>query len=236
MDIQLELAINEIMTNVEVYVGTHWGIAARDTVAAWRKDGSLPGNIKCNLECRDEDEDMVAAIFNAFYPPLDNAGLLDDDLEFPRKDTNALKRVVRSILINYEVLTVNTKNQLSEEALPEFIGQVIDGLEDYLTNEKNICSAELPNTYREEGNPAIICEPDYDDLADEIHGQVIVYDLTDNRLIVTGYDRNEIVLNIYNKGVRPILDKISGLNWTRDDAINVQRHIEQTFRSWGLFD
>lgn len=128
-------------------------------------------------------------------------------------------------------------NQLNESNVAEFIGQLVDGLEDRL-EAKGVTPDMLPNEDRdkEDEDAAIIYGKDYDIIDEAARCEIDMCSLVETDTVVdNAYTRSIIVMHIYDDGYRPILDKIRGLNWTNEDISCMRQYLYDTFRNWGLF-
>ncbi len=112
---------------------------------------------------------------------------------------------------------------IRQEDMAEFVGQIIDGLEDYLTDVKGVTPDDLENEERDEdGEPhaAIIYGSDYDAIGN---------------VVETMANRNggyADILEIYEAFEDNILDKIDNLDWTHKDEAEMIKHISETFAKW----
>ena len=105
----------------------------------------------------------------------------------------------------------------------EFTGQIIDGLEDYLTNVKGVTPNDLDNEERDEDDEliaAIIYGSDYDAI-----GNVV-------RTVANRNGGYADILEIYEAFEDNILDKIDNLDWTREDEAEMIKYISETFAKW----
>lgn len=128
-------------------------------------------------------------------------------------------------------------NQINENNVAEFIGQIIDGIEDML-DAKGILPADLPNDERDDDpdNPAIIYGTDYGSIQEVIEELLNEHGLvsTGVSIIGEGLQRN-IVNHIIGDGVMPVLNKIEEFELTEAENAELRHYIDMAFRNWEVF-
>lgn len=124
----------------------------------------------------------------------------------------------------------------------EFIGEIIDMLEDYLES-KNVTPEMLPNEERDkeyDDNAAIIYGNDYDHIADTIYDQLrkfnlIKYTDREKSINLTKNDMDNIVNEIY-KSMEEVINKIEKIEMTKEDVEKIKnKAINDTFTNWEIF-
>ena len=124
---------------------------------------------------------------------------------------------------------------INEKDIPEFIGQLIDRLEDYLANIKDVTPSMLPN--RDPNyDIAIIHGENYDLLANRIREVFNTYKLQSKDFKFTPLNFFFIIEHIYTVYFKVIIDKIEDIRFTKDDAFSIKCGIIETFDLWGMFD
>lgn len=121
----------------------------------------------------------------------------------------------------------------------EFIGEMIDMLEDYLES-KNVTPEMLPNAERDkdyDDNAAIIYGNDYDDIADTIYNQLrkfglIKYTDEEKSIELTENDMNSMVNEIY-KSMERLMQKIINFKVEKTNEKEIkEKVIKSTFAEW----
>lgn len=125
---------------------------------------------------------------------------------------------------------------INKKDIPEFIGQLIDRLEDYLVDIKDVTPSMLPNRDQNDDYAAIIRGKDYDLIAEGIREVVDVFNLQNRDFKSAPQVLFFVVEHIYAVYLKVIIDKIEVIRFTNDDALSIKRDIIETFDLWGMFD
>ena len=127
------------------------------------------------------------------------------------------------------------KDQLNEDTLAEFQGQLVDTLEDFL-EEKGVTPSMLPNKEREQDEEAaIIYGWHYDMVADNIEHELRVHDLVKGKNPCTSQVATDTVNHIFEV-YQEILNMIEpAFKLNDDDKRRLKQKIRQAFVNWGIF-
>lgn len=127
------------------------------------------------------------------------------------------------------------RDQLNEITLPEFKGQLVDTLEDFL-EEKGVTPNMLPNTEREKDEEgAIIYGWHYDMVGDNIEHELRVHDLVGGKNPCTSQVAADTVNHIF-EAYQEIMDMIEpAFKLNDDDERRLKQEIRQVFVNWGIF-
>jgi len=127
-------------------------------------------------------------------------------------------------------------SQLNEDTLAEFKGQLIDTLEDYLT-EEGIAPSMLPNDERDDDDEcaAIIYGWHYGMVGDNIEHELRVHDLIGRNVC----SNPQIIANVVNhifEAYQELTDMIEPAFKLSDDGERrLKQEIRQTFVNWEVF-
>lgn len=128
--------------------------------------------------------------------------------------------------------------KIAENDYPEFAGQIIDMLEDWL-EEKGVKPDMLPNDREDDENSAIIFGSDYDIIYEAIRDEADKHnlishkncDITEEKTLSTEEKAN-IANNIF-ESMAEVMTKIKGFSVTNDEAEEIKENvILDTFRNW----
>lgn len=127
-------------------------------------------------------------------------------------------------------------SRLNEYTLAEFKGQLIDILEDYLT-EEGVAPSMLPNKEREEdddGVGAIIFGWHYDMLEDDIQHELDVHNLVNQNLVSNPQIIADTVNHVF-EAYQELMGMIDTFKFNDDDERRLKHEIRQTFVNWEVF-
>lgn len=128
--------------------------------------------------------------------------------------------------------------KIAENDYPEFAGQIIDMLEDWL-EEKGVKPDMLPNDREDDENAAIIFGEDYDLISETIRDEADKYNLishgnddSDEEKTLSVKEKADIANNIF-KSMAEVINKIKGFSVTNEEAEEIKENvILDTFRNW----
>lgn len=128
--------------------------------------------------------------------------------------------------------------KIAENDYPEFAGQIIDMLEDWL-EEKGVKPNMLPNDREDDENAAIIFGSDYDIIYEAIRDEADKHNLishengdsTEEKTLSTE-EKADMANNIF-ESMAEVMTKIKGFSVTNDEAEEIKENvILDTFRNW----
>lgn len=128
--------------------------------------------------------------------------------------------------------------KIAENDYPEFAGQIIDILEDWL-EEKGVKPDMLPNDREDDENAAIIFGSDYDIIYEAIRDEADKHnlishengDITEEKTLSTE-EKADMANNIF-ESMAEVMTKIKGFSVTNDEAEEIKENvILDTFRNW----
>ena len=136
-------------------------------------------------------------------------------------------------------------SKLNDNTMAEFVGQIIDGMEDYLEGTFGITPDMLPNPDRDEdSNDAIICGQDYDDIRDAIEAAVHWHDKGYFDAPTANspgyYHRVQAIEEIYEvfDGVRQSIDynwHSPSHGWDNTDEAAIKLYVIDCMYKWEVF-
>lgn len=128
--------------------------------------------------------------------------------------------------------------KIAENDYPEFAGQIIDMLEDWL-EEKGVKPDMLPNDREDDENAAIIFGSYYDIIYEAIRDEADKHnlishengDITEEKTLSTE-EKADMANNIF-ESMAEVMTKIKGFSVTNDEAEEIKENvILDTFRNW----
>ena len=126
---------------------------------------------------------------------------------------------------------------LNEDTLAEFKGQLIDTLEDYLT-EEGVTPSMLPNKEREEdddGVGAIIFGWHYDMVGDYIEHELRIHDLIGRENPIGNPQVIAMTVSHIFESYQELMSMIDTFKFNHDDERRLKHEIRQTFVNWEVF-
>jgi len=127
-------------------------------------------------------------------------------------------------------------SQLNENTLAEFKGQLIDTLEDYLT-EEGVAPSMLPNEDRDDEDEcsAIIYGEHYGMLEDSIQHELDIYNLVGRENPISNPQIIAMTVSHIFEGYQELMDMIDTFKFNDDDERRLKQEIRQTFVNWEVF-
>lgn len=127
-------------------------------------------------------------------------------------------------------------NQLNENNVAEFVGQVVDILEDYL-EARDITPDMLPNPDKEgDEDAAIIFSTDYDIIDDAVRCEIDMAEFVETDNVVNNSYTQQIIIEHIYEGYQEVAEKINGYDLDATDERCLKDQIGDLFIEWGLFE
>lgn len=128
--------------------------------------------------------------------------------------------------------------KIAENDYPEFAGQIIDMLEDWL-EEKGVKPDMLPNDREDDENAAIIFGEDYDIIYEAIRDEADKHNLISHEngdsaeeKTLSAKEKADMANNIF-ESMAEVMNKIKGFSVTNEKAKEIKENvILDTFRNW----
>lgn len=128
--------------------------------------------------------------------------------------------------------------KIAENDYPEFAGQIIDMLEDWL-EEKGVKPDMLPNDREDDENAAIIFGEDYDLISETIRDEADKHNLISHEngdsaeeKTLSTEEKADMANNIF-ESMAEVIIKIKGFSVTNDEAEEIKENvILDTFKNW----
>lgn len=126
-------------------------------------------------------------------------------------------------------------SQLNENNVAEFVGQMVDILEDYLET-KGVTPDMLKNPEKgDDEDAAIIFGSDYDIIDDAVRTELDLLDLVGRPDVNLSAANMKLAVDHIYESYEEVVEKVDGYDLDDTDERYLKNEIRQTFVNWEVF-